>query len=194
MLPLQRTCETYWQNHRVRILQAASLILLVVARPARSNAVFFLGFFLCLLGEAVRFWAAGHMPKGSFTRGGPYAITRNPLYFGSFVIACGFAIICTSRRHWLTTIIVWAAVFAVFYWLYGERIKHEESELHQRFGSEFDAYRREVPAFWPDLGRWRDAAQTTEWEFRRALRAKEQRTVWALLGLALFLRFKMVYI
>ena len=42
-------------------------------------------------------WASGHISRTSGSRStGPYAHTRNPLYFGSFLIAAGFAI----AAHW----------------------------------------------------------------------------------------------
>jgi len=194
MLPARASWQVIWDRHRVRILQAGSLILLVFARTSRSNAVFFLGLFIALAGEALRFWAAGHIQHNhELTQHGPYALSRHPLYLGSLMMACGFAVICTSRRHWLATGLVWTALIGTFRFLYAQRIDHEESELERRYGSEFDAYRRHVPRFWPNLGSWEEAFHTAEWSLQRAVKNKEHRTVWALLALALYLRFKMVY-
>ena len=45
----------------------------------------------------VRALAPGHIRKSDkLATAVPYAHTRNPLYFGSFLIACGFAI----AAHW----------------------------------------------------------------------------------------------
>src|SRR5438309_401450 len=130
--------KVIWANHRIRICQGGGIFLFLIAQP-RSNALFFLGFFTAMIGEAVRFWAAGHIHKGrELAQAGPYAMTRNPLYFGSFLMACGFALICTSpRRHWLSTLLIWAAVGATFRWLFPEQINLEEEQLAQAFGADY---------------------------------------------------------
>ena len=194
MLPAESVWRGYWDRHRMRIGQAAGLFLLVIAHPGRSNALFFLGFLIAIAGEAIRFWTAGHIHRiQELSARGPYAVSRHPLYFGSFVMSVGIAIICTSRRHWFSAGLIWAALFTVFHWLYDEKIELEETRLQERFGAEFERYRRDVPRFWPDYRRWREALETADFSFERALKNGEQRTVWALLALALFLRFKMVY-
>src|SRR5208282_5514288 len=114
--------KNIWEKHRIRICQAGGLCLFLIAQP-RSNALFFGGLFIALIGETIRFWAAGHILKGrELAQTGPYAMTRNPLYLGSFLMTCGFALICTSpRHHWLSTALIWAAVLLTFYWLYPEK-------------------------------------------------------------------------
>ena len=57
---------------------------------ARRPAAIAAGALLFALGAAVRTWAAGHIRKREVLAvTGPYAHTRNPLYFGSFLMACG---------------------------------------------------------------------------------------------------------
>src|ERR1700733_3935465 len=96
-----------WDKHRIRICQVGGFLLFLVAQP-RNNILFLLGLFVALAGETIRFWAAGHIRKGrELAQQGPYAMTRNPLYLGSFVMSCGFAVICTSPRyHWLSTSLI----------------------------------------------------------------------------------------
>ena len=66
-------------------------LYLVFARPTPGSLL--LGMPLALAGLIVRGWAAGHIVKNErLATSGPYAHTRNPLYFGSFLIAAGFAI------------------------------------------------------------------------------------------------------
>ena len=48
------------------------------------------GIVLCFLGATVRFWASGYLRKDSRPAvGGPYAWIRNPLYFGTYLMAVG---------------------------------------------------------------------------------------------------------
>lgn len=186
--------KVVWEKHRTRICRAGGLVLILIAQP-RSNVLFVLGLLVALAGEAIRVWAAGHIRKGrELAQQGPYAMTRNPLYLGSFVMTCGFAFICTSpMHHWLSTALIWGSVLATFYWLYPPKIDFEETDLRNVFGAEFDAYRRRVPRFWPDWTKWREAVETTSWNWAQAKTNKEHKTLWALFGLALLLRIKMVY-
>src|SRR5262249_13459878 len=71
---------------------------LPVAGPARpSPASLAAGGVIALAGEAVRLWASGHIDKTrALATGGPYARTRNPLYFGSLVMAVGVAVAASS--------------------------------------------------------------------------------------------------
>src|ERR1700722_4323426 len=52
------------------------------------------GVLLILLGEIVRFWAAGYIAKDSeIATGGPSADVRNPLSFGSRMLALVFGLV-----------------------------------------------------------------------------------------------------
>lgn len=182
-----------WEKRRIRICQAGGALLLWIAQP-RSNALFLLGLAVALLGEAVRLWAAGHIRKGTeLARRGPYAMVRHPLYLGSLLMSCGFALICTSPRHGLSTTVIWAAVLSTFRWLYPKKMELEERDLESTFGEHFRDYRARVPAFWPERRLWKLARRSTDWSLSRALSNKEHRTLLALLGLALVLRLKMTY-
>src|SRR6187402_618593 len=52
------------------------------------------GIVFIVLGEIVRFWAAGYISKDAvIATGGPYAHVRNPLYFGSLLLAIGYGLV-----------------------------------------------------------------------------------------------------
>jgi protein-S-isoprenylcysteine O-methyltransferase Ste14 len=152
---------------RVRLGYPLAILFLWLAQP--SPASILQGAALALAGLAVRAAAAGALRKQEeLATGGIYAHTRNPLYFGSALLAAGF--IWTARSWWVA---VCAAVyFAVFY---SAVMKREEGELQARFGDEFRAYAREVPLFFPRLtpvkrerkqGRafsWQQYARNREW-------------------------------
>ena len=72
---------------------------------------------------------------------GPYGVVRHPRYFGVLVGISGFALICSYL--WLYLLVVASLPVGWF------MIELEERELKERFGSEYDAYCRRVPRFFP---------------------------------------------
>jgi steroid 5-alpha reductase family enzyme len=85
-----------------------------------------LGLPVALAGLLIRAWAAGHIVKNEqLTTTGPYAHSRNPLYFGSFLIASGFAL----AAHWSLLLVV----IALFVFIYGPTIEQERSAISARF-------------------------------------------------------------
>ena len=128
---------------------------LVVARPTALTLV--VGGSIALAGLLVRGWAAGHIVKNDrLATTGPYAHTRNPLYFGSFLIAAGFAI----AAHWSLLLFV----IAFFVLIYGPTIRDERIGIRARFPDAYDEWERNVPAFLPRPTPWRAPAGTVEHE------------------------------
>jgi len=88
-----------WQRiaRRIRVplgfLFAAAYIWL--AHPTFHSII--AGASITIVGLLIRALASGHVTKNEvLTLSGPYAYTRNPLYFGSLVLAAGFAIASRS--------------------------------------------------------------------------------------------------
>ncbi|MCP4204673.1 MAG: isoprenylcysteine carboxylmethyltransferase family protein [bacterium] len=79
--------------------------------------------------------------SGRLLTDGPYGIVRHPRYFGALIGITGFALIC----NYLWVYVVVAASVPVG-WL---MIVLEERELMERFGSDYERYRRRVPCFVP---------------------------------------------
>src|SRR5205814_32458 len=92
-------------------------------------------------GLLLRAWAAGHLAKNQrLATGGPYALTRNPLYVGTLLVAAGLAI--ASREAIL------AALFAAaFTLIYLPAIELEEQHLRALF-PEYEEYAKRVPRLW----------------------------------------------
>ena len=68
---------------------------LYLCRPTLASAL--AGVLVTLFGILVRIWAAGCIEKGrELEMRGPYRLTRNPLYFGSFLIGLGASIASAS--------------------------------------------------------------------------------------------------
>jgi protein-S-isoprenylcysteine O-methyltransferase Ste14 len=122
---------------------------LVVARPTPLTLI--VGAAVAFAGLLVRAWAAGHIVKNDrLATTGPYAHTRNPLYFGSFLIAAGFAI----AAHWSLLLFV----IAFFVLIYGPTIRDERVGIRARFPEAYDEWERHVPSFLPRPTPWRRAA------------------------------------
>jgi protein-S-isoprenylcysteine O-methyltransferase Ste14 len=130
---------------RLRVGFLFGIAFLAFARPTAGGL--WLGIPVALAGLLVRAWAAGHIMKDErLTTSGPYAHTRNPLYFGSFLLAAGF----TLTVHWSLLLVV----IALFVFIYGPTIDLERSELRNRFPGDYARYEASVPAFTPRLTPW----------------------------------------
>jgi protein-S-isoprenylcysteine O-methyltransferase Ste14 len=130
-------------------LVALPLVIAFLSLPAFDvNWVLWtVAMALCVAGAAIRAWARWH---NTYARGrrkqlattGPYAFVRNPLYIGSLLIFAGVGVV--SRLEWLLPLAIgWA------YLVYVAASKHEERRMLVKYGASFEAYRREVPAWWP---------------------------------------------
>ena len=108
-----------------------------------------IGSVFFLSGLLIRIWAQQHlhfrlkMPV-AFTRTGPYAFVRNPIYVGNTLICVGLTFF--SELFWLVPVtLAWCAA------LYTLVIQEEELRLLKQYGSEYENYCREVPRWFP---RW----------------------------------------
>jgi protein-S-isoprenylcysteine O-methyltransferase Ste14 len=72
---------------------------------------------------------------------------RNPVYLGSLLIFSGEALLFGSLRLLVYTAAGWAGAAGFVRW-------YEEPALTRRFGAEYEAYRRAVPAWRPRLRPW----------------------------------------
>lgn len=114
---------------------------------------------LLVIGQALRFWAAGLIPKyrtltldaPRLVTEGPYSIVRNPLYLGNGIMGCGWAVLL----GW-----AWLPAFAAaFFCLYSMVIiPYEEGFLLEKFGDEYERYRASTPQLVPSLSRYRRTA------------------------------------
>jgi protein-S-isoprenylcysteine O-methyltransferase Ste14 len=148
-----------WQTiaRRIRVpvgfLFAGAYIWL--AHPTIRSMV--AGACISLIGLLIRALASGHVTKNEpLTTSGPYAYTRNPLYFGSFILAAGFAV--ASRSWWVALI---AAV--MFFAIYIPVIRSEETFLRSHF-PEFEEYARQVPRLFPRLRPYHSSATSFSWD------------------------------
>jgi protein-S-isoprenylcysteine O-methyltransferase Ste14 len=85
---------------------------------------------------------AGLYHDHALVKTGPYAIVRHPIYASLLAM-----LLCTLLL--LTPWQWWAVSLALFLWGTEIRVRCEDGLLASRFGKEFDAYRRAVPAYVP---------------------------------------------
>ena len=118
-------------------------LFILLSVPTETS--FIIGIIIAGMGESIRFWSAGYLHKKSvLTTAGPYAMTRNPLYFGSFLIGCGLSIVSNNVYLFASYLIAYALI-------YSKTIKKEEKFLEKEFGDEFLGYKHSVPIFLPNI-------------------------------------------
>ena len=136
---------------------ALGILYLVFARP--NPLALMTGGAIAFIGVLVRAWASGHISKNErLAVTGPYAHTRNPLYFGSFLIAAGFAV----AAHWALLLVV----IAFWAFVYAPTMERERANISDRFPEAYARYSENVPAFVPRVLPWRgDAEEAGKFSF-----------------------------
>jgi protein-S-isoprenylcysteine O-methyltransferase Ste14 len=156
------------QKMRVPAGTFLGIVFLLLMHPSIRSL--WIGGGIAAAGALFRLWAAGHIEKGRvLTCGGPYALTRNPLYFGSFVMALG--IIVAGQGYWIWLLLAFIIFYISFYF---PVMKAEEQELLQGYGNVFIEYSRKVPLFFPSFRRPDFAPSKFMWS--RVIRNREHRT------------------
>jgi protein-S-isoprenylcysteine O-methyltransferase Ste14 len=152
-------------RQRVTLGFLFAVVVLYFADPSWVSLA--AGAGIAAIGEALRFWAAGHLEKSrEVTTSGPYRFTRHPLYVGSSIMGVGVAVGCRS-------LLVAALVGLYLGSTLAAAIRTEEAFLRSRFGDAYDAY---AESRTPRVAR--------EFSLERAWRNREYR---AMGGLVLFL-------
>lgn len=133
-------------------------VLLIIIFPKfflrleKSNkdfVLFILGLVFLFAGFYLRICARGYKAEHSdkskkLVTGGPYSLTRNPMYLGIFLIA--LAIIFLGFKTW-----VLAAFLVFFIACYVRLMSEEEKKLTRDFTEEYLSYKNKTPLFLPEL-------------------------------------------
>jgi protein-S-isoprenylcysteine O-methyltransferase Ste14 len=127
----------------VGILCLISLLYLAEPSPV-SVAV---GFFFIIAGMFFRAWASGYIDKDKeLATNGPFSLTRNPLYFGNFILGLGIAIAGNNGYSY--------AIFFGFYLLFFPFLMVlEHQRLKKQFGKKYEEYARKSHSFFPKIKR-----------------------------------------
>jgi protein-S-isoprenylcysteine O-methyltransferase Ste14 len=171
---------------RFRVAAAYLLALLVVFLSRADARSLALALPLALIGASIRVWAAGHLDKGRIlATGGPYAHTRNPLYFGSAILGTAAGMASGSAAAAIAILIYFAA-------FYPAAISGETADMRAKFASEYPEWERAVPGFLPRLAP--AGPRRTRFAWSRVAANREWRALLAvpLLAVVLLLRSRLL--
>jgi protein-S-isoprenylcysteine O-methyltransferase Ste14 len=163
-----------WRSYLPLIMAVFFIPALVGYRTPFANHSLSLAWdFFCLavalLGEGIRFFTVGFVPRGTSGRNtkgqvaetlnttGMYSAVRNPIYLGNFIIWFGLSLF--MKLWWFTTLII--LFFLIFY----ERIIFtEERFLREKFGDEFLLWADNTPVIIPTCKNWRSPSLPFSWK------------------------------
>jgi len=139
-----------------KALFAPALIAIIFSRPLIEDgsiadlAMYVTGWLFFTLYMMFRLWATlyvGGRKDSELQTEGPYSITRNPLYVGTFCLALSTACFYKS----LSLIVLILIGFIIYSRLV---IKAEEGVLEDIFGEQFRRYCERTPRFFPSFARY----------------------------------------
>ena len=144
-----------WLFRYRSILPVPLALVLILVRTGETRSLWpvALGAAAVILGQALRLWAVRHIGTISRTRttrygplmtAGPYAVVRNPLYVGNWLLWTGFAF--WSRLLWMVPI-----AWAIFFAQYRAIAAWEAAFIRSKYPDTYDDYARQVRPWMP---RW----------------------------------------
>ena len=116
-------------------------------QPVLDGMLNAVGMGLILFGFLFRISARGYKEENTsngnaLVKDGPYAVIRNPMYFGTFIIGAG--VVVMLLEPWFFFLFA-----AVFFMIYIPQMKKEERVLSERFGQEYKDYCKLTPKYFP---------------------------------------------
>ncbi len=140
------------QGSLIFIAVVATILFSSFLFPQRANAASnlildCLGAGALLLGFVFRISARGYKSENSdngkqLVTGGPYAVIKNPMYFGTLLIGSG--VIMALFEWWVFPIFL-----AIFLLIYIPQIAKEEKLLSEHFGDRYKEYAASTPGYFP---------------------------------------------
>jgi protein-S-isoprenylcysteine O-methyltransferase Ste14 len=173
--PFERRRRLY---STIAILAFAGLIVCrqPIVDSAYRESLEVAGQTMLILAAFGRIWSGLYLhgrKSKVLCRSGPYSMTRNPLYFFSFLGAVGVALTLES----LTLSVLVALAFVLYY---RAVINDEEQRLGGLFGDQFDRYRQQVPQFFPRF------SGLKEWDADASIEVRPHRFARAIVEASLF--------
>ena len=143
------TLRQFAQRIRVPAGFVLAPLLFITARPTAASLV--TGAVVAVIGLTIRGWASGYLKKNEeLTVTGPYAHTRNPLYFGTFFLGAGVAIGAGT--------LLFTVLFVGLYLLIYLPVMFAEADtMRALFSRDYEDYSKQVPLFLPRLTPYREA-------------------------------------
>ena len=172
-----------------------ALILLLVRKGQVDGALIVaIGILVVSAGQLLRLWAVRHIGTISRTRttrygplmtAGPYAVVRNPLYVGNWLLWTGFTL--WSRLLWMLPV-----AWLVFFVQYRAIARWEASFIRSKYTTAYDEYARQVRAWlprWPPTSALKPVLPLHPW---RDVFFSERGTLIAVVMMAILLTVKYV--
>jgi protein-S-isoprenylcysteine O-methyltransferase Ste14 len=129
------TSAAFWGPIRV-----VGAVLILIGAPVLVAA--FVRFVVEGLGTP-----APVAPTQKLVVGGLYRYVRNPMYIAVLTVVVGEALLFGQPG-----LLIYAAAAGGAMWVFATYF--EEPSLAERFGEEYESYRRAVPGWWPRLTPW----------------------------------------
>lgn len=131
------------ERWRVPLGFAAVTVYLIFAKPTWTSIA--AGLPIAMIGLGIRAWASGHLRKNvRLAVSGPYAYSRNPLYFGSVLMLSGALL--SSGNLFLAI-----GLLGLFLLVYYPVITSEADRMRSLFGADYERWEATVPLFIPRL-------------------------------------------
>lgn len=145
------------RQYHSRIFAALLVVALLFVQPKigwgmERNLLMLLGYVLIIIGAFGRVYCSvfiGGRKNDEVVRSGPFSVVRNPLYVFSFMATAGIGM----QSGMVTLTLLLLISFAVYYPFV---VAKEEAFLAHKFGEPYEAYRREVPRWWPNFSLWKE--------------------------------------
>lgn len=161
--------NTLYFSTNSRIILARVVFVLLVAAlcvsasgwggfvPVLAHIMSLLGWLFIAVGVTGRVWCGSYIcgrKTSQLITQGPYSISRNPLYFFSFVGGLGVMLV--------TETLLFPCIFTVFFLAYHSQIiAREERKLQAQHGEAYAQYCDNVPRFWPNIGLFSEPQEYT---------------------------------
>jgi len=153
-------------RYRAMIGTVCLIVILLLSTPTPKSI--FLGFLFIIAGMFFRGWSSGYINKDKeLATEGPYSLTRNPLYFGSFILGCGVVIACNN----LIALFTFLAYFSIFFTFL---IAIERKRMREKFGAQYDAWAKSANIFIPRLKK----IKTANFNISYYMKNKEYRVLY----------------
>ncbi len=126
-------------TYRWPLAIAAAIIFILMMKPQ----YFWLGLLISLVGEGLQVWCFATLnKKKDLAAKGPYAVIRNPMYIGRYLLILG-AIAITGSLFLMV-------IYTIIYYFYmTNRVGREEEVLKEIFGEKYTEYCNNVNRFIP---------------------------------------------
>lgn len=128
-----------------------------------------LAVFISILGLSIRVLTRGYSQKPSLKNitkkqnspvlntCGVYSLLRHPLYLANFLI--GLGVVLWTGNYWFIT------TFSILYWVYYDHvILIKEKSLKDQYGSQYEKWAQEVPAFLICFKNFKKPTRTFRWK------------------------------